>query len=148
MASDGQPPLWSCLVNLQFNSCGGYQKKCVDTCKLGVAQWFEAQMTASNIVFPGTLPCLQAIHMEVALLNAQSDARAQGGDLEHTGHTFFSTVSANLHIGLVLVHKHGGPRVLLLRGCSSSAPRQGAACRDKPLALLWACLVGHRRIVF
>ena len=74
--------------------------------------------------------------MGVALLNAQSDASAQGGDLEHTGHTFFSTVSANLHIGLVLVHKHGGPRVFLLRGCSSRAPRQGAACRHKPLGLL------------
>ena len=91
--------------------------------------------------------------MGVAWLNAQSDASVQGGDLEHTGHIFFpqsapTTVSANLHIGLVLVHKHGGPRVLLLRACSSSAPRQGAACRDNSLALLWACLVGHRRIVF
>ena len=27
--------------------------------------------------------------MGVALLNGQSDASAQGGDLEHTGHTFF-----------------------------------------------------------
>ena len=43
--------------------------------------------------------------MGVALLNAQSDASAQGGDLEHTGHTFFSTVSANLHIGLVPLDK-------------------------------------------
>ena len=93
MASDGQPTLWSCLVNLHVNSCGGYQQLCVDTGKLGVAQGFEAQMTASNIVFPrwiGTLPCIQAIHMGVACLNAQSGASEQGDDLEHTGHTSFS----------------------------------------------------------